>query len=283
MTRRTGLAIFLMAALCARAEPPLATSEYDELLYRALRYGNTEQRRKEKEEARQELFAHGADALQQVMTRVHVENIMLQVLAFEMVAERVPAEAGTPVLAESLVSTNEQTRRISAYFLGFYPRSDAQIPMLLSMLDSEKERNAALRTLGKWRVDEARGPTREFLHASSERTRIAACNALYEIRNPADLSALIEALGDSALLVRNAAARAILQQGKSAKRPLKKALAASEGLQKRQIVRLLGALKAAPTWKVKRIQQSPDPGLREDAVWALRRDSAEWSWEEPYY
>lgn len=283
MKRRLGILLILLSAICAYGDEAVRP-DYDELLYRALRYGNTEQRRAEKEDARQALFAQGADALRAVMSRAHVENIMLQVLAFELVAERVSAAAGTPVLTEFLDAPDEQTRRVAAYLLGFYPRADAEIPALLAMLDKERERNVALRTLGKWKVEEARAPARGLLNAESERTRIAACNALGDIGNSGDIPALIDALGDPALLVRNTAARALEWHGKPAKRPLSKALASSQGVQKRQILRLLGALDAAPGREVKRIAQSDaDPGLREDAGWVLRRDAGPWIWEEPHY
>lgn len=283
MKRRLAVCLALLIAACAHGAETAAPN-YDELFYRALRYGNTEQRRTEKEAARQALFAQGAQALREVMARVHVENLMLQVLAFEMVAEHVPAEEGTPVLAEFLSAPDDQTRRIAAYLLGFYPRDDAEIPALLAMLENEKQRGVALRTLGKWRVDAVRVAARELLHAESERVRIAASNALGELNNPEDIPALIEALGDSAFLVRNSAARALVRQGAPAKRPLRKALASSQGAQKRQVLRLLGALGAAPRREVKRMAQTAtDPGLREDAEWVLRPEAGPWIWEEPYY
>ncbi|MCZ7592184.1 MAG: HEAT repeat domain-containing protein [Kiritimatiellae bacterium] len=283
MKWRIGIVFAFFAAFFAYGDE-VVVPDYDALLYRALRYGNTEQRRAEKENAKKELFAQGADALRAVMERAHVENIMLQVLAFEIVVEHVPAETGTPVLADFLNAPDEQTRRIAAYLLGFYPRDDAEIPVLLAMLDKERERNVALRTLGKWRVDEARSAARDLLRVESERTRITACNALSDIGNVADLSALIEALGDSAFLVRNTAARAIERQGKSVRGLLAKALASSVGVQKRQIVRLLGVLEAAPRREMKRLERSDsNAGIREDADWALHHDAGPWIWEKPYY
>lgn len=273
--------LWLGLALCAsaRAEP-----DFDALLYRATRYGNTEQRRQEKEAARETLFALGPVALREVMARAHVENLMLHVLALELVTDRVPAESGAPVLAAFLSAPQEQTRRIAAYLLGFYPRWEPSIPALLAQLEVERERQAALRTLGKWRVAEARSPARALVCSTNERIRIVACNALGEIGDRNDLPVLIEALGDPALLVRNAAARAILAQGARAQRPLRRALAASGNLvQRRQIVRLLGALAAPARSDLKRCLRDADPGLREDAAWALRRADAPWTWEEPYF
>lgn len=265
------LAVSLLAALSA-GPVPAAEPDIEELLYRATRYGNTEQRRAEKEAAREALFALGPQALREVMARAHLENVMLQVLAFELVEQRVPAETGAPVLADALASTNATTRRIAAYLLGFYPRAEPQVPALVAMLNTEAERNAALRTLGKWKVRAARKPARELLRATNERTRIVAVNALRDIGHEDDLPALIDALADPAVLVRNAAARAVAEQGWRAHRPLRRALDDSSGVQRRQIVRLFGVLKPSfVTRDLMRLLEDEDPGLREDAVWALER------------
>lgn len=282
MMRRRGIAV-LCLLLCGAWIASANDIDYDSLLYRALREGNTEERRIAKEAAQKELFDLGPDALGAIMARVHMENIMLQVFAFELVANRVPAAAGAPILTDSLSSGDAQTRRVAAYLLGFYPRTDAAIPALLSMLGLEKERNVALRTLGKWRVDEARERMRELFRSDSERTRLAACMALGEFRDAAELPVLIEALGDPALLVRNAAARAALAQGKASVRPLRNALSTSSGIQRRQIVRVLGALQSGSSREVRRLRDDADPGLRDDAAWASGRSDAPWIWEEPYY
>jgi HEAT repeat protein len=238
----------------------------DDLLYRATRYGNTEEKRADKQAARGELFAMGAGGLRAVLERAHLENLMLHVLALELVSERVPANEGTPVLAEFLASEHPQTRRMAAYLLGFYPRAEVHVPELVALLDEEKQRNAALRTLGKWKEASIGPRAREFLRAERERTRIAACNALREIGGPADIPALVEALGDASLLVRNAAARAIVAHGRAAVRPLRRALSdaagASDDVRRRQIVRLLTALDALPSRARKDLAK--DPILRAD-------------------
>lgn len=239
-----------------------ASPNPDDLLYRATRYGNTAERRTDKEAARNELFAMGAAGLRAVMARAHIENLMLHVLAFELVNERVPAEQGTAVLAECLSSEHPQTRRIAAYLLGFYPRADAHVPALVALLDEEKQRNAALRTLGKWKVESVSMRARELLKAENERTRIAACNALASICRPDDLPALIVALGDRSLLVRNAAARVIFAKGRAAIRPLRHALDDATDERRRQVVRLLVALDALPSREHKRL--AADPALQLD-------------------
>ncbi|MCO5043827.1 MAG: HEAT repeat domain-containing protein [Kiritimatiellae bacterium] len=241
--RRVAVWAFLCVASLGARAVSAASPDYDALLYRALRYGNTEERREQKEDARQALFAVGADALREVMARAHYENVMLQVFAFELVSGHVPAEAGVPVLAEFLNSEHEQTRRVAAYLLGFYPRAEDQVPALMGMLSEEKLRGVALRTLGKWKVDAVRPVARELLRDESERIRIAACNALGAFADPADLSALIEAMGDGALLVRNGATRAVLQCGAAARAVLEATLPESEGTKRRQIEQALRVLK----------------------------------------
>ncbi|HMP76474.1 MAG TPA: HEAT repeat domain-containing protein [Kiritimatiellia bacterium] len=265
-----GAIAIMFAAACARGGGE--EIDYDAVLYRAVRYGNTEQRREEKRIAREELFARGGDALREVMARAHVENIMLQVLALELVSDRVPAEQGVPVLVAELDSPHEQTRRIAAYLLGFYPRAEEAVPRVLAMLDVEKERNAALRTLGKWKVDAVRPRAAALLSDPAERTRINACNALRELRHPDDLPALIESLADPALLVRNGAARAIADHGEPARHPLRAALARSEGVQQRHIIRLLGVLRdegARPA--LEQLADQADARVNADIRWALHQ------------
>lgn len=268
MTRalRFSLTLFIPLAW-ARAEP-----DYDALLYRALRYGDTPERRAEKAEARKELETLGVEALRAMMARAHFENVMLHVVALEFVQHHVSAADGTPVLRASLDSPHEQTRRAAAFMLGFYPRDEESVPVLIAMLDRERERNAALRTLGIWRVDESRAPARALLRADSERTRLAAANALGRIGNVEDAPDLIEALGDAALLVRNTAARALLVFSGEAAPALRAAMPDAEGPRLRQLIRLLGAL-ADPDARdsLAQLEYHEDPDVRADAAWARAR------------
>lgn len=245
-------------------------SSYDELFFSATRYGNTEARREEKKAAREELFRRGPDALREVMNRIHFENIMLQVLAFELVREAVPAEAGTPVLMNYLDSERVEARRMAAYFLGFYPAPEKP-ERLLNLLADEKTRNAAIRTLGKWKVAAARSEIARLMkEGDKERTRVLCANALRDIGNPDDLPALITALGDPVFTVRNTAARAIAAFGKNAHRPLRNALEGSAGAARRQIVRLLGELQVSWVSRpLRRLEREPDDSLRTDLLRAL--------------
>jgi HEAT repeat protein len=258
-------------AVGARAEIT-TNATYDELFYAATRYGNTEARRAEKEAARTELFRRGADSLREAMERMHFENVMLQVLAMEMVHDQIPATTGRPVLLDYIEHERMETRRAAIYFLGFYPAPERPA-RLLKALDDEKTRNAAVRTLGQWKVDRARAELCRLLKTSeAERTRVLAANALRDIGNPDDLPALLAALNDPVFTVRNTAARAVASYGFKAHRPLLRELRDSEGAGRRQIVRLLGELRVLGAVRpLRRLLDQNDPGLRADVERALRQ------------
>lgn len=271
MKKMLTLLMGLACALGARADIS-TNATYDDLFYAATRYGNTEARRADKEVARTELFRRGADSLREVMERIHFENVMLSVLAMELVHDRVPATNGTPVLLDYLEHERVETRRAAIYFLGFYPAPDKPT-RLLKALDDEKTRNAAVRTLGTWKVDRARGELVRLLKSSaSERTRVLAANALRDIGNSDDLPALLAALNDPVFTVRNTAARAVASFGFKAHRPLLRELRDSEGAGRRQIVRLLGELRVLGAARpLRRLLDKADPGLRADVARALRQ------------
>jgi HEAT repeat protein len=272
--------LWLGAALLVCAVPAGAeistNSTYDELFFAAVRYGNTEARRTEKKVARDEVFRRGPEALREVMNRVHLENIMLQVMAMELVREHVSAEQGTPVLLDFLEHERPETRRAAAYFLGFYP-NPGNPTRLLKQLDHDKTRNAALRTLGKWRVGRARAEMVRLLKASDqERTRVLCANALRDIGNEDDLPALIEALGDPVFTVRNTAARAVASFGWAAHGPLLKALPEVNGSARRQVVRLLGELRVRDAVRpLRRLLETAESDLLADLARALRQIDAD--------
>jgi HEAT repeat protein len=271
---RARLGLFLLLAVAtARGEAWDPTNAaYDDLIFRATRYGNTEQRRAEKSQARDALFARGDEALRELMQRAHVENVMLLVLIDEMARYRVAPDKAAPVLAAFLDSEHAQTRRTAAYLLGFMPRG-GQAARLRELMQDEKCRNAAIRTLGKWRDGRARAEIARLLReGGTERTRIVAANALRDIGDEDDLPVLIAALGDPAFLVRNGAARALAAYGWSAQAPLLKALPEQQGAARRQVIRLLGELEARRAVRpLQKLLKDPDPAVRADAEWALRR------------
>ena len=267
------LLLLFVAALTAwsvRAEISTNTS-YDALFLAATRYGNTEARRAEKEAAREELFRRGPGTLREIMDRFHMENVMLQVLAVELVRERLPGPEAASVLMEFLDDERLNVRRGATYLLGFCPPTDSYA-RLLTLLREDQTRNAALRTLGKWKVGEAHAEIRRLLReGEKERTRVLAANALRDFGDKQDLSILIEALGDPVFTVRNTAARAIASFGRAAHRPLLKALPESTGVARRQIVRLLGELQVESARRpARRLLEDADAGLRADVERALR-------------
>ena len=276
------LLVLMRSGLATAARAEISTNAtYDDLLYAAVRYGNTEARRADKEAARAELFRRGPDALREVMNRIHYENVMLQVLAMELVREKIPAEAGVPVLMEFVASERVETRRIAIYFLGFYPAPEQPERILVGLSD-EKTRNATLRTASQWKLDAVRDELRGLLKESEqEKTRVLAANALRVLGNKDDLPALMAALNDPVFTVRNAAARAVASHGWAAHRPLLNALAEARGPARRQVVRLLGELRVKSAVRpLRRLLDARDEGLRVDAARALRQidatDAARW-------
>lgn len=262
----------LACAAPARAEPwDAGQAAYDDLLYRATCYGDTQEKRTDKDAARAEVFRRGDAALREIMARVHLENLMLQVLADEVTRYHVAPEKALPVLADFLSSEDAATRRTAAYLMGFLPGPE-YADRVLPLLDDASCRRSAIRTLGKWKVAKARPALRALLRSEQERTRIAACNALRDIGDEDDLPHLVRALADPAFLVRNTASRAIVAYGWSAQRPLMDRLASSRGAQQRQIVRLLGELRArAAIRPLRRLLDTDDPGLAADVAVALRQ------------
>ncbi len=203
-----GAALISFAACPASAQTASdASADYETLIFRAVRYGTTPEKRAQKKAAREELFARGPKALHEVMKRAHSRNVMVGVLAQELV-ERLPADQGAPVLVEFLTSTNSDTRRMAAFFLGFY-NTPEYAPQVRGLLEDPEAAGAALRTLGKWKVRDAMGDIEAFLRHEREVRRIAAVNALRDIGDPRAIPLLEPCLQDRYFTVRRAAARAI--------------------------------------------------------------------------
>lgn len=266
------VAFLAVLAASAVAEDPSAWS-IEEVLRKATRYGDTELRRAEKEQARERLFAMGADGLREVMERIHLENAGLFLLAQEMVDAKVSAQDGIPLLLGYLTHDRVEARRAAAYLLGFYPAPRAGSTKLLPLLDGDETRNAAIRTLGKWKAGRARDAIAGYLAGSTnERTRVAAANALRDIGNAGDIPRLVVALGDPVFTVRNTASRAIASYGWAARTALLRELETDVSpTARRQVIRLLGELRIRTASRdLKAMLADPDPGIRMDAAWALR-------------
>jgi HEAT repeat protein len=233
--------MFLLLARGAGAQEfePRSAS-LDDLVYQAVRYATTPGKRARQAAARDELAARGPDALRALMERIHIENVMIAVLA-EQQAERMGAEAGAPVLAEFLGATHSRTRKMAAYFLGDY-RAPEYADRMEPLLDDEQTAGVAIRALGKWQVAEAGARIALFLHHPRERWRVFAANALRDIGDPRAIPPLIEALSDPVFTVRQAAARALVSFGADAEPALRNARSGAPPPARRLIDQALSAL-----------------------------------------
>lgn len=259
----------LLLAFCfsARALDPKGAT-FDELIFHAQRYGNTREKRRNKETARKELSARGAESLRHLMENIHLENVGIGVLARNLVIE-LDAQDAAQVLAGFLDAPNAQTRKMAAFFLGLHDTPE-YAERVMPLLADDKAAGAAIRTLGKWRAQAAVTNIIPFLKHEREPRRVAAANALGDIGDPGAVPGLIEALDDRFFTVREAAARALARPELNAERALLEALPEAGGPARRQIVRLLGQLKSRPAVPVlERLLRDEDRAVRDDAARAL--------------
>jgi len=269
-----GIAV-LCAFLCLFAAIGLADSEfdpktasYDELIFLIQRYGSTEEKRDLKKLAWEEMFARGPDAFRAVMDRIHIENVMIGVLAQNMVEQMDPTNTA-PILVDSLSSTNARTRKIAMFFLGFH-ETPQYADQVLPLLEDSEVSGATMRTLGKWHVTNAVPQILPFLKHEREVRRIAAANALREIRDPATIPDLLPLLGDPTFTVRKTAGRALAAMGEPAVPALLGALPASGGTARREIIRVLGDIEATNACRaLNDLLESADPMTRRDIESAL--------------
>jgi hypothetical protein len=179
----------------------------EQLIFNIQRYGNTPEKRAAKAISRDELFARGADGLRLMMRNVHLENVMISVIAEEMV-RTMDTRKVAAVLAEFLDDEHPRTRKLAAYWLGFHETPE-YADRVLPLLKDDEAAGAAIRTLGKWRVREAISLIVPFLSHEKETRRIVAANALRDIGDPAAVPDLIPLLNDRYFTVREVAARAL--------------------------------------------------------------------------
>ena len=177
--RRQNRGVVFCAFLCLFAAQMSLAVSYDELIFDAQRYGSTEEKRAAKKKAWDELMSRGPEALGEVMKRAHIENVMIGVLAQNMIEQMKPEETA-PVLVKSLSSEHARTRKLAAFFLGFH-ETPQYADEVLPLLKDEEAAGAAMRTLGKWRVKKAAPEIIPFLRHPREVRRIAAVNALRDI------------------------------------------------------------------------------------------------------
>ncbi len=197
------------APAAATAGGPCPWDDYDALMRRITRYGNTPERRAAKDAARAEIKARGPAAFDYLLRRSARANMWFYITAREMFSEPGNAQY-VPQLVAALADPDPAVRKLSVYLLGFCPAPELA-PRILPFLDDPLTAGAAMRTLGKWRVAAAAPRIVPGLRAGDERRRIIAANALGEIGAPWTAPALAVALGDPVFTVRYAAARALLR------------------------------------------------------------------------
>lgn len=261
-------AAFVLACALAAAGAGAAEPSLDTLLTNAVRFATTGEEAAAKAAARQALLDRGADGLAFLLSRIHVENDMIPLLAEELV-RKLPDAGRVPVLADALDSDYPRTWRLAIYYLGLCQPTGLESRVSLFLEDREASR-AAIRTLGKWKVREAVPRIAPFLADPEERYRVLAANALHDIGDASAVPALTAALGDPYFTVRRAAGRALAALGRSAERALLRELEGGEGLVQREAIRVLGEMRsrrAAP--RLRGLVRHGAPLVREDAARAL--------------
>ncbi len=246
----------------------------DELLVTALAPGGSPERRALKDAATAELLARGPASLRDLVARIDTENVMVGVLAQQLV-DQLPAERAVPVLREFLDAASTNQQRVALFFLGFY-RAPELAPRVLALLPVDKLRGAGVRALGKWGVAAALPALGAALSDTNERIRVAAANALRDVGDPRALPLLAPALGDAVFTVRNTALRGMVRYGPAAEPVLIDALASSDRRARRQAVRGLGEVGGRRAERALRTLRpdGADAALRRDVETALGRIAA---------
>jgi HEAT repeat protein len=258
----------ILAASAFGQTPDLHAMSFDDLFFHYQRYGTTEQKREDKQRAREEFLARRAASVAYLMDHVHLENIWFPILA-EQILGTLKKEEAIPALLPFLKSEREATRKTTVYFLSIWKALE-HADLLLPLLDDEKLAGTAARTLGKWGVREAVPKIVPLLKHLEERRRVVAANALRDLGDPAAIPPLIEALGDPVFTVRKTAARALASFGPAGEKAALASLPDSRGAAQRELVGVLGALRAHRAVRpLRRLLGSNDPWLREDAARAL--------------
>ncbi len=246
------------------------SASFEELFRHMQRYGVSDQRREWKRQAHEEILARGPESLGWLLDRVYIKNIWISVIGQELVERLSPGQA-VPVLAARLDAERPEVRATAAFWLGTYPKQDEIVGQLLALLEHKKTRGSALRTLGRWKVLDAAPKIAAFLNDPEERVRVRAANALRDLGTLDSAAALRAALNDPCFTVREAAARALTNLGPRVIPQLLRELPRAERLERRQIIRVLGALqsrRAVPALRA--LLRDPDAGVRGDAARALQ-------------
>jgi len=262
------------------------SASMEELLFHAQRYGTTEAKRERKRAAREELFSRGPEALRYLMAHVHIKNLWIWIMADQLV-RRLEADEAVPILLSHLGSERQDTRRFAAFFLGFHDRPE-HWQKLTPLLSDEKAAGVTIRTLGKWGVRECVPLILPFLADEKERRRIVTVNALRDIGDTQTVPHLLEALDDPFFTVRKVAARALVAIGAQAEKDLLRALPASRGPARREIIAALGEIRSRKAVRpLRRLLEHADRGVRAEAALALSsidpKRAAKWLADTPAY
>ena len=259
--------IFMLLISLAGALSARAATDWDDVLYRATRYGDTAERRAGKDAARGVVFSNSVESLRALMDRIHFENVGLQVLAQNLV-EQMKKDDAVPVLLDYLKPGPTNTQRIAIYFLGFYSAPESA-SKLRPVLDNPPLRGITIRTLGKWRSRDDAKAIAGFLSDTNERVRVASANALREIADEQSIPALIQAQGDAVFTVRNTALRALVSFP-GAEKQIVEALEKADGIRRRQLIRALSHYPTASARReLARQAKSDDELVRADALRSL--------------
>lgn len=268
--------VFLAMAIClplyaGAAEGFNATNATTETLVGwAQCYGSTPVKKRNRELARDELFARGGESLQFLLEHIHLTNETVRILVDEMMRSKLPHATAAPVLGACVRDGSPTVRRVAVYYLGYTDATNFT-GVVLPLLGDDVVAGAAARTLGKWQVRAALPGIVPLLDSDKEPRRVVAVNAMRDIGDPAAIPALLRALGDDAFTVRKVAARALATLGRPAEEALLQALPACEGVVQREIVRTLGAMQSRRAVKpLRRLLARAEGGLRSDIAQALR-------------
>ena len=204
--RRPGTVASVVGALFAcllLVGRPAVAQTWDALLHRATREAATEQGRLAKEA----FLGGGADSLRFVMDNAHYRNVGIHILLDEMV-RTYDDPSGAEVLATFLSSSHARTRKVAAYYMGYFDTPDLA-GRVRPLLEDDYVRAMAVRTLGKWKSTNDVTRIITCLDDPQERVRVAAANALRDIGDDRAAMGLIMALDDPVFTVRNCAERAL--------------------------------------------------------------------------
>lgn len=261
------IALFCLAHPALPEEFDASSATLEELVLHAQRYGATPAKKETRKKASRELYERGAESLRYLMDNIHIKNSALFMFAHKLVRDHLSDQDAAMVLLDYLDATKELTRKRAAYLLGFCETPE-HAHRIMPLLDDEEAAGAAVRTLGKWRVNAAAARIGGFLHHDKEGRRVLASNALRDIGDDRHAPDLIAALNDPAFTVRKVSARALTEIGGETEDALLDELPESRGLAQREIIRILGRLKSKRAVRPLRAMLK-EPGLHQDAADAL--------------